>query len=114
MKTTGEFYSAVDAIVARPAMYFGERPGYLREIVGFGLGVDFQSRSEEKPEASAMDAFVRYVCDRLPIGRSEVSAWSARIDDSVNSESEAWHLFAELWASYRNEIYKPDRAIGSD
>jgi len=92
----------VDALVKRPAMYFGNRPGYLREMIAFQLGADFGLDGVKKSESVIPEAFVRFICARVPAGKFLGPSWSGRLEDATHSEEEAWELFVRLWTEFRD------------
>src|SRR4051812_42551135 len=91
----------IDAIVKRPALYFGTRSGYLREMNGFQFGADYGMYASGKcdsvlsaeRDSPIPEAFVSFVCARVSLGKSRGPSWSGRIEDATKSEKEAWELF---------------------
>ena len=98
--TRQEFIRVVDSIALRPAMYFGNRDGYLREFGAFVLGADFATGSFTSGGMLPRD-FVNLVCSRLSDGDSKDPSWQARIESSSSDPVDAWHTFTRLWAEYR-------------
>ena len=96
----------IDNLIARPAMYFGERQGYLREVVAMDLGYSIHAGFDEErmdfKETLIPRAFVNLVCSRFEMVGTDNSAWSARIDARSGGEVEAWQLFCALWTEFRN------------
>lgn len=96
--------TALQSMIDRPAMYFGTREGYLRDIVAFDLGVRFESGWDESTmehrHSSVPPGFASFVCSRLTEADGGPS-WSARIDAHSASERDAWSLFLRLWTEYK-------------
>ena len=95
----------INALVQRPALYFGTRSGYIREIVGFEVGTVYAALPFASSEPAIPSLFIEFICSRVPIGHSKSPSWNSRIEDSTNTEKEAWDLFVLLWKEY----YKPEQ-----
>lgn len=95
--------TVLQSVIDRPAMYFGTREGYLRDIVAFDLGVRFESgwdqTAMEHRHSSVPTGFISFVCSRLAEADGGPS-WSARIEGHSASERDAWSLFLSLWTEY--------------
>lgn len=81
-------------------MYFGNRPGYVREITAFIFGTDLAA-GRLQHGLPMVDGFAEYVCARLSDCDGQHPAWSSRIENATATETEAWRLFVELWTQYR-------------
>ena len=91
-------------MIDRPAMYFGRHDGYLREIAAFDLGMSLESGWDESRMRHRhhliLPEFCSFLCAKLPEGESGPS-WMARIEDSSDSEAEAWRLFCVMWEDFK-------------
>ena len=98
--TPEEFIRVVDSIALRPAIYFGNRDGHLREFGAFVLGADFAAGP--LPSGSMLPSeFIDLVCSRLSDCDGQHPSWQARIENCSDSPADAWRKFTSLWSEYR-------------
>jgi hypothetical protein len=94
-----------DSIVTRPAIYFGNREGYLRELVAMDFGYSLHSGFDETGmshnDSLIPPPFVQFVCSRYEPDPVRGPSWSARIEGQSIDEHDAWRLFCALWEQFR-------------
>ena len=93
MHTTNN--SPLERFLKKPALYFGNRAGYLREIEALDAGYRLGVKHGLIPEA-----FVDFVIQRLPPDEQGAEYWAARIRGQAHGEREEWELFLRLFAEY--------------
>lgn len=99
----------LDNMIHRPAMYFFNRPGYIREIVAFDFG--FSTHSGYEPELHSFkesflpDDFVNILKDKF----EGDGPWWIAMERAIPDEAEAWKKFTSLWAEYRGCEFPPER-----
>jgi hypothetical protein len=99
-----EAAESLRAMIARPAMYFGERSGYLREISAFDFGFEFASGFHQetiRPRRTFLPIeFVDFICTTIPEPLDGSPAWVSRIEHATEDERSAWNLFLDLWQAF--------------
>ena len=102
-------------MIDRPAMYFGRRDGYLREVAAFDLGMSVESGWDESRMSHRHylipREFCSFLCAKLPEGDGGPS-WTARIEDSSESDEEAWRLLCAMWEDFKKA--GQDNALPAD
>lgn len=83
-------------IVEKPAMYFGNRDGYLRDIEAFDIG--FATATEGK-HCFIPVAFKEYIIKTLAPNNSGAT-WFSLIREHATGEKAQWDLFRHLWMHY--------------
>ena len=95
----------LEAMIARPAMYFGDRSGYLRDLSAFAFGYEAASGFDpetKRPLRSFFPSdFIDYICETIPVSNDEAPAWISRIENDSDGEERAWQRFQELWQDFQ-------------
>ena len=87
----------LQTIVEKPAMYFGNRDGYLRDIEAFDIGY---ATAAEAKRCFIPFAFKEYIIDTLAPNNPSGSTWFTLIREHATGEKEEWDLFKRLWSDY--------------
>ena len=100
--------SSLQYFLKKPALYFGNREGYLRDIealdAGYRLGItDTMAAGSAKPQGLIPEAFADFVVQRLPPSETGAVHWAARIRSQAHGEREEWELFLKLYNEYLHE-----------
>ena len=95
-------HEMLSAMIERPALYFGNRLGYLRELAAFDFGYCTGQGADEKsrPDRLIPAEFGDFVREQVKVGSSGPTFWALRIEAASNSEDEAWSLFIKLWSEF--------------
>lgn len=106
--------------VDRPALYFGNREGYLREIealaAGYMLGLrNCPGQTIDTPANLIPDSFIAMVNSSLPPGENGATGWTHRIRGQAPGERAEWELFKRLFEDYLRSASsnKPTRSNSS-
>ena len=98
--------SLLEAMIDRPAMYFGPRAGYLREFAAFDFGYSYAHGWDELKidfkNPFIPHTFVDFVCSRIPVTGDISPNWVSRIESVSTSEEGAWSVFLDLWRQFRS------------
>jgi hypothetical protein len=84
-------------IVEKPALYFGNRDGYLRDVVAFDIGY---ATAVECKRCAIPVAFQQYIIDTLAPDDPGTSQWFKLIRERATGEKAEWDLFKTLWRDY--------------
>lgn len=84
-------------MIEKPAMYFGNRDGYLRDMEAFDTG--FSTATETKRCFIPVE-FKEYIIGTLAPNNPRGSTWFSLIREHAKGEKAEWDLFKRLWMDY--------------
>jgi hypothetical protein len=84
-------------IIEKPALYFGNRDGYLRDIEAFDIGY---ATAAECKHCFIPVAFKQHIIDTLAPNNPKGSTWFRLIREHATGEKAEGDLFKLLWKDY--------------
>jgi hypothetical protein len=89
----------LQTIVKKPAMFFGNRDGYLRDIEAFDIGY---ATALQAKHCFIPVAFKDYIIETLSPDNPGAT-WFGLIRDHASGEKAEWDLFKQLWMEYEKQ-----------
>jgi hypothetical protein len=89
--------SLLQNIVEKPAMYFGNRNGYLRDIEACDIG--YTAATDRKACLIPVE-FKEYILHKLAPNNPKGLTWIFLIREQALGERAEWDLFKRLWKEY--------------
>jgi hypothetical protein len=96
MKTDSQICQIIQQIVEKPAIYFGNRDGYVRDVealdIGYAMGTESNCLIPVK--------FKEFIIESLAPNNPRGDTWFTLIRKNAIGEKAEWELFERLWKDY--------------
>jgi len=89
-------------LIERPAMYFGNQDGYLRDILAFDIGY---TTATQIAHCFIPIPFKQYIIDTLAPNNPRGLTWFTLIKEHASGEKAEWDLFKRLWRDYDKQMH---------